>query len=61
MTNHDGHKISNNFLGASLFASALFLGTVYFSDHNPNLLYMGFILSAGIFGISLVAAIRKWF
>jgi predicted unusual protein kinase regulating ubiquinone biosynthesis (AarF/ABC1/UbiB family) len=59
--NHIEHKFSYNFLGASLFASALFLGTAFFSSHNPNFGYIGFILAAGIFGISLVATLRKWF
>ncbi len=61
ITNDVGHKISYNFLGASVFASAIFLGAAFFSPHNPSLGYVGFILAASIFGISLVAAMKKWF
>jgi predicted unusual protein kinase regulating ubiquinone biosynthesis (AarF/ABC1/UbiB family) len=37
---------NNNVLAGSIFASALFLGSVMMLPHNPNLSYGGFIASA---------------
>ena len=37
---------NNNVLAGSIFASALFLGSVMMLPHNPNLSYGGFIVSA---------------
>ena len=37
---------NNNFLAGSIFASALFLGSVMMLPYNPNLSYGGFIASA---------------
>lgn len=39
-------RINNNVLAGSIFASALFLGSVMMLPHNPNLSYGGFIASA---------------
>jgi predicted unusual protein kinase regulating ubiquinone biosynthesis (AarF/ABC1/UbiB family) len=52
---------SYNFLGASVFASALFLGSALVLAHNPNIAYGGFIASAGAFGIALAAILKKRF
>jgi predicted unusual protein kinase regulating ubiquinone biosynthesis (AarF/ABC1/UbiB family) len=50
---------SYNFLAASVFASALFLGSALVLPHTPNIAYGGFIASAGAFGIALAAILKK--
>jgi hypothetical protein len=40
------HNNNNNLLAGSIFASALFLGSVIMLPYNPNLSYGGFIASA---------------
>ena len=47
---------NNNVLAGSIFASALFLGSVMMLPHNPNLSYGGFIVSA----ITLVTTTTLW-
>ena len=47
---------NNNVLAGSIFASALFLGSVMMLPHNPNLSYGGFIVSA----ITLVTITTLW-
>ena len=47
---------NNNVLAGSIFASALFLGSVMMLPHNPNLSYGGFIVSA----ITLVITTTLW-
>jgi len=54
-------ETSYNFLAASVFASALFLGSAFVLAHNPNIAYGGFIASAGAFGIALAAILKKRF
>ncbi len=54
-------ETSYNFLGASVFASALFLGSALVMPHNTNIAYGGFIASAGAFGIALAAILKKRF
>ena len=54
-------ETSNNFLAASVFASALFLGSALVMPHNTNIAYGGFIASAGTFGIALAAILKKRF
>ena len=54
-------ETSYNFLAASVFASALFLGSALVLAHNPNIAYGGFIASAGAFGIALAAILKKRF
>ena len=54
-------ETSYNFLGVSVFASALFLGSALVLPHTPNIAYGGFIASAGAFGISLAAILKKRF
>jgi predicted unusual protein kinase regulating ubiquinone biosynthesis (AarF/ABC1/UbiB family) len=47
---------NNNVIAGSIFASALFLGSVMMLPHNPNLSYGGFIVSA----ITLVTITTLW-
>src|ERR687889_433679 len=47
---------NNSLLAGSIFASALFLGSVIMLPHNPNLSYGGFIVSA----ITLVTTTTLW-
>ena len=54
-------ETSYNFLAASVFASALFLGSALVLPHNPTIAYGGFIASAGAFGIALAAILKKRF
>jgi predicted unusual protein kinase regulating ubiquinone biosynthesis (AarF/ABC1/UbiB family) len=54
-------ETSYNFLAASVFASALFLGSALVLAHNPNIAYGGFIASAVAFGIALAAILKKRF
>jgi len=54
-------ETSYNFLAASVFASALFLGSALVIPHNTNIAYGGFIASAGAFGIALAAILKKRF
>ena len=54
-------ETSYNFLAASVFASALFLGSAFVLPHSPNIAYGGFIASAGAFGIALAAILKKRF
>ncbi|MRN61235.1 MAG: hypothetical protein FIO03_04160 [Nitrosopumilales archaeon] len=54
-------ETSYNFLAASVFASALFLGSAFVLPHSPNIAYGGFIASAGTFGIALAAILKKRF
>jgi predicted unusual protein kinase regulating ubiquinone biosynthesis (AarF/ABC1/UbiB family) len=44
--NNPQRNNNNNFLAGSIFASALFLGSVMMLPYNPNLSYGGFIASA---------------
>ena len=50
---------SYNFLAASVFASALFLGSALVLPDSPNIAYGGFIASAGAFGFALAAILKK--
>jgi predicted unusual protein kinase regulating ubiquinone biosynthesis (AarF/ABC1/UbiB family) len=45
---------TNNFLAGSIFASALFLGSVIMLPHSPNLSYGGFIASIVTFVTTMV-------
>jgi hypothetical protein len=45
---------TNNFLAGSIFASALFLGSVIMLPHSPNLSYGGFIASIVTFVTTIV-------
>ena len=54
-------ETSYNFLAASVFASALFLGSAFVLPHSPNIAYGGFIASAGAFGIALAVILKKRF
>ena len=54
-------ETSYNFLAASVFASALFLGSALVMPHNTYISYGGFIASAGTFGIALAALLKKRF
>lgn len=54
-------ETSYNFLGVSVFASALFLGSALVLPHTPNIAYGGIIASAVAFGIALAAILKKRF
>jgi predicted unusual protein kinase regulating ubiquinone biosynthesis (AarF/ABC1/UbiB family) len=54
-------ETSYNFLAASVFAAALFLGSALVIPHNTNIAYAGFIASAATFGIALTAILKKRF
>lgn len=56
---NDRPKTSFIFLGGSLFASALFLGSALLLPHNPGIAYSGFIASAGAFSITLAMIVKK--
>jgi predicted unusual protein kinase regulating ubiquinone biosynthesis (AarF/ABC1/UbiB family) len=52
---------SYNFLGASVFASTIFLGSALVFPYNQDIAYAGFIASAGAFAISLIVIAKKRF
>ena len=52
-------ETSYNFLAASVFASALFLGSALVLPHTPAIAYGGFIASTAAFGIALAAILKK--
>ena len=54
-------ETSYYFLAASVFASALFLGSAFVLPHSPTIAYGGFIASAAAFGIALAAILKKRF
>jgi predicted unusual protein kinase regulating ubiquinone biosynthesis (AarF/ABC1/UbiB family) len=54
-------ETSYNFLAASVFASALIIGSALVLPHTPAIAYGGFIASTAAFGIALAAILKKRF